>query len=121
MDHRGALAFCCSAAIFAACDELPFGEVLVEVDSEAAVPHFVARLRVDLYTLDGTWYESREVRAPDPADWPLSFSLFTGERAGKTVRLRLRGFPEGGVRDFRGERFTPPPLFVEPPSAHSLE
>jgi formylglycine-generating enzyme required for sulfatase activity len=116
MDRQAALIL-----LIAGCSPaLPFGEVLVEVDSEPSVA-FVSRLRVDLFTPEGTWYESRDIAAPNQSDWPLSFSLYTDDKSGKSVRLRLRGYPEGGVRDFRGERFLPPPPFVDPPSAHSLD
>src|SRR4030095_15226061 len=102
VDHKGALAL---AFCLAACQPVPFGEVLVVVDSQVSVPQFVSRLRGDLYDQGGNWYESRDVAAPSPADWPLSFSLYVNERRGGRVRLRLRGYPEGAVRDFRGERY----------------
>jgi formylglycine-generating enzyme required for sulfatase activity len=122
MDHQAAVRGCLLAAALAAgCTPSPhFGEVLVEVDAEPGVPGFLSRLRVDLYREDGSWYESRDVGAPNVADWPLSFSLYTDEKAGQSVRLRLRGYPEGGVRDFRGERFASPAPWIDPPSAHSL-
>jgi formylglycine-generating enzyme required for sulfatase activity len=116
MDRQAALVI-----LLLGCNPAPqFGEVLVEVDSEPSVA-FVSRLRVDLFAPDGTWYQSRDIAAPNQSDWPLSFSLYTDDRSGKSVRLRLRGYPEGGVRDFRGERFSPPPPFTDPPSAHSLD
>ena len=113
----GALALI--ALLGTGCQDLPFGEVLVVVDSEASVPAFVGRLRVDLYDVGGAWYESREIAAPEAAGWPLSFSVFSSEPAGKRVRLRLRGFPEDGTRDYRGERFAPAAPFVGPRVAHS--
>jgi formylglycine-generating enzyme required for sulfatase activity len=107
------------AAVLAGCTSAPFGEVLVNVDSEPTVPGFVGQLRIDLYTPSGTWYQSRDVVTPDPLAWPISFSLYTDGPDDKTVRMRLRAFREGNVRDYQGERFDDTP-FVEPPSAHSL-
>jgi formylglycine-generating enzyme required for sulfatase activity len=103
----------------AGCAPTPFGEVLVRVESEPSVPGFLGHLRIDLYDQGGTWYQSRDVATPDASGWPISFSLFTDQPGDKTVRLRLRGYPEGGVRDYLGERFDDLP-FVDPSSAHSL-
>lgn len=108
-----------AVAVLAGCAEAPFGETLVVVDTDVAVPRFVSRLRIDLFTADGTWYESRDIAAPRPEDWPLSFSVVTDARAGGRVRLRLRAYPEGAVRDYRGER-APPGPFAPPPVASSL-
>jgi formylglycine-generating enzyme required for sulfatase activity len=101
------------------CATPPYGEVLVAVDSEPSVPSLIARLRIDLYTPDMVWYQSREVVTPDASSWPVTFGLFTDERAGKLVRVRLRAYPEGAVRDYQGERFEVP-AFVEPEVAHSV-
>jgi formylglycine-generating enzyme required for sulfatase activity len=111
------------AAAAAACSAPPFGEVLVVADTDVAVPAFAGRLRVDLYTASPSndWYESRDIATPDPATWPLSFSVYTDAPGEKRVRVRLRAYPEGAVRDYLGERFAPPSAFVEPPSAHSLD
>src|SRR5689334_22030391 len=49
----------------------PYGEVLVEADVEQSVPKFLSRLRIDLYAPDGTWYQSRDISAPDVSEWPI--------------------------------------------------
>ncbi len=85
----------------------PLAEALVEVDTNLPVPSLVQRLRVDLYAEDGTWFESRDLALPDPRDWPVSFSVYSpDERRPSAVWLRLRAYPEGGVRNYEGERFT---------------
>ena len=98
----GCIALCVA---WAGCGEAPFGEVLVVVDTDVSVPRFAGRLRVDLYREDGTWYESRDVGAPDKRDWPLSFSVVDRDAGEKRVRVRLRVYPEGRRRDYRGERY----------------
>ncbi len=112
------------AALCAACTPPPFGEVLVAVDTDAPVPRLVGHLRVDLYSEPadgaGIWYESRDVATPTADAWPLSFSLTTEVPGEKRVRVRLRSYPETGVRDYRGEVLTVWPPFVEPFAAHSL-
>jgi formylglycine-generating enzyme required for sulfatase activity len=104
------------------CAKPHFGETLIVVDTDVSVPTFVSRLQVDLYSPDATWYQSRAFSALRREDWPLSFSLYTDEKgAGKPVRLRLRAFPEGGVRDYRGEQAPEAPPFIPASVAHSLE
>jgi len=84
------------------------GETLVVVDTDLPVPRIASRLRIDLYTDAGEWYASRDVSIARPTDWPTSFGL--GAKEAETVGLvRLRAYPEGGVRDYRGERFEPRP------------
>ncbi len=86
----------------------PHGEILVVVDTDAPVPGMVSRLRVDLFTADGRWFESREYPARAATDWPLSFSVWTDrEDAPSVIRARLRAFPEGRTRAYFGERFRP--------------
>jgi formylglycine-generating enzyme required for sulfatase activity len=105
-----------SAAVLAAALALgcrrelpPLGEALVVVDTDVPVPGFANRLRVDLYTVDrSTWYVSREIAAPDPSVWPLSFGVYDPDGAPpRQVVVRLRAFQGGVVRDYRGERYTP--------------
>jgi formylglycine-generating enzyme required for sulfatase activity len=105
----------------AACTRPGFGELLVEVETDVGVPTFASRLRLDLYGDDGSWYESREITVDDPAAWPLSFGLYTDDPAGKTARVRLRLFPDGAVRDYRGEQAPGPPPFAPLMSAASLD
>ncbi len=110
-----------SCALVLACQQLPHGEVLVEVDTDVSVPRFASHLRVDLYTPQGGWYESQDFTLFHPEDWPASFSLYTDQPAGRSVRVRLRAYPEGAVRDYRGERFPAWPPFVEPSVATTAE
>src|SRR5450755_1204790 len=88
----------------------PLGEVLVVADTDLAVPRMVGRLRVDLYTTNGTWYGSRDLTLPHPSDWPASFAvqLADGQPATDVV-LRLRAYAEAKVRDYLGERFSDRP------------
>ncbi|MCA9646399.1 MAG: hypothetical protein KC492_37190, partial [Myxococcales bacterium] len=84
----------------------PLAETLLEVDTNLAVPSLVQRLRVDLYAEDGTWFESRDIALPDPRDWPVSFSVYSADESQPSaVWVRLRAYPEGGVRNYEGERF----------------
>jgi formylglycine-generating enzyme required for sulfatase activity len=102
-----------------ACASPRFGEVLLVVDTDVSVPRYASHLRVDLYDTDGTWYDSREIRALS-AEWPLSFSLYTEEHFDKRVRVRLRVSPDGVVRTYRGEQ-PGPPVFSSPSVAENLD
>ena len=95
----------------------PFGEAVIVVDTDVPVPKVASRLRIDLYDADGAWFDSRDIGLPDPADWPTSFSVFNDADDDKDVWVRLRAFPEGRVRDYRGERFWDwtEGTYVEPP------
>jgi formylglycine-generating enzyme required for sulfatase activity len=88
----------------------PRGQALVVVDTDMTVPKLIARLRVDFFTPSGDWYETRDISVSNPAEWPISFGvhLEDGEPA-KDLVLRLRAYPDGKVRDYRGERFEAPP------------
>jgi formylglycine-generating enzyme required for sulfatase activity len=104
------------AAALSACDggapgeAQPLGEVLLVVDTDAPVPALVGRLRVDLWTLDGTWYATRDLAAFKPSDWPVSFGVTLGDGdPAKDVVVRLRAYPEGKTRDYRGERLVSAP------------
>jgi len=82
----------------------PLGETLLIVDTDAPVPKLVSRLRVDLYTTDGTWYASRDTPLDAPADWPVSFAVSLQDGApAREVVVRLRAYPDGHVRDDTGE------------------
>ncbi len=85
----------------------PLGQAVIIVDTDLAVPSLANRLRVDLYTADGTrWYESREIGGVDPGDWPVSFSVYDPDPAApRWMLVRLRVYPQGIVRDYHGERF----------------
>src|SRR5262249_21735536 len=116
------------AALMGACHPAPallppLGEAVIIVDTDLPVPKLAGRLRVDAFTPDGTWYASRDYGRPDPSDWPVSFAVYSPDPAAeRVVSLRLRAYPEGKVRDYRGERFTPrssptPPEAIDPPPA----
>ena len=79
------------------------------VDTDVAVPKLVARVRVDVFTDDGTWLTSGDFPARNPDDWPLSFSLFLEEETGsRDALVRIRGYADGKLRDYRGERALAP-------------
>lgn len=86
------LALVSAAAAGCAARELPpLGEALVVVDTDLPMPRVVSALRVDLYAIDGTWLDSRDVGRPDPRDWPVSFSVQAADdRAERDVVVRLR-------------------------------
>ena len=71
------------------------------VDTDGAVPTLVSRLRVDVYTADGSrWYASRDTSHASPADWPVSFALSRGDpQEPRQALVRLRAYAEGAVRD----------------------
>lgn len=106
----------------AGCGDLPpRGEVVVVVDTDLPAPAFASRLRVDLYTKEGAWYESRTVARPNANDWPLSFGIRSPEdRPDAEVLVRLRVHPEGKVRSYLGERIVPPVTFSPPVVAKSF-
>jgi formylglycine-generating enzyme required for sulfatase activity len=99
-----ALAFGASA-----CDHsLPArGQVIVVVDTDLPAPTIASRFRADFYDpSDGRWYESRSLAVPDKAAWPLSFGVYSDDDTNdKLVLLRLRIYPDGRERDYRGERY----------------
>ena len=101
-----ASALSCSPAVR---DLSPVGEVLVIVDTDMPVPTVINRLRIDLYAPDGSWFESRDVGRSRKTDWPTSFGVFLPDpsREGSVV-VRLRGYLDGEVRDYRGERYVAP-------------
>jgi formylglycine-generating enzyme required for sulfatase activity len=99
-----------AAAPCACARELPpYGQALVVVDTDLAVPQIVDHLRIDIYGQDGTWLESRDVALPDPADWPASFGVYTPLSSGSVAQVRLRAYPSIAVREYLGERFTAAP------------
>ena len=95
--------------------------MVVAIDTDAPVPNFVGRLRIDTFDMDGRWLESGDVARPDPSDWPASFSLFTHDRTHPhQVLLRARAYLEGRVREYHGERFEERTPYVEPWAANTL-
>lgn len=84
----------------------PYPAAVIEVDTNLPVPLAISRLRVDVFSEDGTWFRSSDFARADPLDWPVSFGIYSeNEASGATMWLRLRGYSEGEVEDYRGERF----------------
>ncbi|CAN5639815.1 hypothetical protein BH09MYX1_BH09MYX1_30000 [soil metagenome] len=110
MRLRGLIGIAVAAALVAACTRSlpPRGEALVVVDTDVPVPEYAGRMRLDVYSADGTvWTESRETTLRSPSDWPASFSLYTDDdMTAHQALLRIRVFRDGETRDYRGERFT---------------
>src|SRR5688572_1979289 len=76
----------------------PLPEVLVVVDTNLPAPLVAGRLRVDLYTEEGTWFDSSDFGRPVPRDWPASFSVYSADESrARKVWVRLRAYPEGAV------------------------
>ena len=81
-------------------------EVLVVVDTNLPVPLVAGRLRVDLYSEDGTWFDTSDFGRPDRRAWPASFGVFSDDESReRRVWVRLRAYPEGAVDTYEGERF----------------
>ncbi len=133
MAHRHPLtaivvAFALSAAPLACAREAetipPDGEILVFVDTDVDVPALASRLQIDLYDDAMQWISSREILRDDPRTWPVSFALHRTNPIGfmlapgtdREVFLRLRLYPDGKTRDYRGERFFPPPHATDDPA-----
>jgi len=88
----------------------PFGQARVRVLTDAPVPGVVSRLRLDVYAGDGRWLESRDASVREPSEWPVSFTVFSSDVSQPArVRIRVRGYREGALRDYRGERYLAPP------------
>lgn len=87
------------AAIFLACSDAPppFGEALLVVQTDVAIPQRVDRLRVDIHGQDGALLESRDVLARRPDEWPISLSVAADADEERVVTVRLRAYPEGHV------------------------
>jgi formylglycine-generating enzyme required for sulfatase activity len=107
------------AAWFLGCSRSlpPYGEAIVIVDTDLAPQALSARLRVDTYTSAGVWLDSRDTARYTPDDWPSSFGVYdTDLSAGRSVQVRVRVYPEGDVRDYRGERYAAEPTSGAPTS-----
>ena len=85
----------------------PYGEAIVVVDTDTAVPTLVDRLRVDVYSPDGaTWLASQDFLRGDPSLWPTSFAVETeDEQSDHLALVRVRAYRGGRVRDYQGEVF----------------
>lgn len=85
-----------------------WAEALVVVDTDLPAPAIVSDVRIDFFREDGTWFESRDLPAPDAASWPLSFSVFAHDESRDThVVLRIRGYPVGREQDYHGPPIDP--------------
>jgi formylglycine-generating enzyme required for sulfatase activity len=105
----------CSCLVSCTGSLAPYGEAVVIVDTDLPPATLTLRLRVDTYTADGVWLDSRDIARTTSDSWPLSFGVYeTDLTAGRNVRVRLRAYPEGLLRDYRGERFTPRPTSGAP-------
>ncbi len=82
----------------------PQAQVVVVVDTDLPA-ELATRLRVDLFTADGVWFDSREFTRASTRDWPASFGVVAPPSLADVI-ARMRVYPEGHVRDYRGERFT---------------
>jgi formylglycine-generating enzyme required for sulfatase activity len=120
MDRRGALIVLCLAGCARELPPLP--EVLLSVDTDLSVPRTITRLRVDVYAEDGTWLYSRDVPRIRKGEWPASFGVLSpDESRSTTVLVRLRAYPEGATRDYRGESYEPRPDYAPPHVAASID
>lgn len=93
-----AFAVAASSGVAASCGprELPpLGEVVLVVDTDLPVPRVASRLRVDTYTADAVWLDSRDIALPDARDWPASFSVqATDDTRTRDVFVRVRIYGE---------------------------
>jgi formylglycine-generating enzyme required for sulfatase activity len=111
LDRQAALTIGVLAAMVASCNQSPqplppHGQVIVVVDTDLPAPNIASHFRADFYAADGTWYDSRSLAVPDESVWPLSFGLANeDDTTDKLVFVRLRVYPEGRERDYRGERY----------------
>ena len=90
--RRGGI--CALVAVAAlGCEEaapLPRGELVLEVDTDVAVPELASRLRVDVYAMDGRWLDSRDVFLGNADEWPASFGLLHPDDEGGPVEALVR-------------------------------
>ena len=99
----------------------PHGEVVLIVDTDLPAPDLAAHLRVDVFSADGTWFESRDLDLPDARDWPVSFGIYEPAEGGGEVIVRLRTYPPGKRRTYRGEQYQPPAEWAPPRVASTVE
>lgn len=91
------------------------GQALVVVDVDPRLSQVLNHLRVDVFSEQGNWTETQDFPV---RSWPVSFSVYAEDRARSWARVRVRAYPEGVIRDYRGERFVAPlppnvpPMFV---------
>lgn len=119
MTTRLALASMCmlaaaASSVLSCSRELPpYGQLVLTVNTDGPVPSVVSRLRVDVYGSDGRWIDSHDQSLRNRSDWPASFTVYASDAKTNRVRVRLRAYASGYLRDYRGERYLAPP----PPDA----
>lgn len=103
----------------------PYAEVKIVIDTDLDVAAFVARLQVDLYDADEQWFFSRQLQRDDPRAWPNGF-VIVGPKTDdpgaepKELLVRIRLYPDGKFRDYRGERYFPRGFLDDAPAAQCL-
>lgn len=121
---RAALALAPALALTSSCNEAPppLPAALIVVDTDVDAPRTVSRLRIDIFGEDGTWLHSRDVPRIHAGDWPTSFGVLAPDESRETtVLVRLRAYPEGATRDYRGTRHEARPTFAPPHVPKSLQ
>lgn len=99
-----------SSSVLSCSRELPpYGQLLLRVSTDGPVPSVISRLRVDVYGSDGRWIDSHDQSLRNRSDWPASFTVYASDTKTSRVRVRLRAYASGYLRDYRGERYLAPP------------
>jgi formylglycine-generating enzyme required for sulfatase activity len=90
----GVVAIVAIAAIAACAKSAPTrDEVVVAIDTDAPVPGWVDRVRVEIFDATGTTaIDAHDYALPDPSDWPLSFGVHPGPTGATSFRLRIRAY-----------------------------
>lgn len=122
----GCLAVCAALAgmVFVGCssEEEGEGSTRLFIDTDLPTPEVASRLRIDLYRQDGTWFDSRELDTATAGAFPASFDLAAPASGSTSITVRLRVFPVGATRGYRGERFADyDQVFGPPPAAQGDE
>jgi formylglycine-generating enzyme required for sulfatase activity len=85
---------------------------LVTVSTDLPVPRAVGRVRVDVFSADGVWRESRDYARAEFSQWPFSFGVYSERQEETEVLVRIRAYPEGATRDYLGERYEAPDAYT---------
>jgi formylglycine-generating enzyme required for sulfatase activity len=110
------LALPVALALTPACsDDAADGAFELLVDTDLPTPEIASRVRIDAFTEAssgvGQWFDSREFDTDKPGAFPLSFGVL---RDKGPVLLRIRVYPAGKSRSYRGERFAEWPQVLDP-------
>src|SRR5437870_3308711 len=105
-----------------ACGLDPVTQVSIRIDTDLPVPRLASAMRIDVHSTSGAWIASRTFALLDAADWPATFTIAADDPE-KPIDaiLRIRVFPEGKVRTYRGERFVSRPDPGDDPAAPFVE